>query len=45
MRLSDEKFFKATIDHRIPELAKASALFAQGKQQEAEKAVDNTEEQ
>ena len=38
MRLSDEYFFKATIDHRIPELAKASALFAQDKQQEAEKA-------
>ncbi len=38
MRLNDETFFQSTIDLQIPELSKASALFAQGKQQEAEKA-------
>ena len=38
MRLSDKDFFEKEIDQNIPQLAKATAFFKEGKQAEAEKA-------
>ena len=38
MRLSDKDFFERELDQSVPELARATAFYKEGKQEEAEKA-------